>query len=259
MVEREFPEVTLVRNNENRGFATANNQGIKKCLGRYILLLNSDTIILGDVLHASIDFMDHHKEFGAMGCQVLNADQSIQSTCSGYPTLFRLLSMTIGFDRIPGLSFFDSYLLRSWDRNTPRDVEVISGCYLLFKQKILETVGNLDERFFFFAEETDWCRRIRKNGWRLCFAPVGQIIHYGGGSVKSLNYKRDVMLTAATVKLHQKYGGRLAKISSYIILMMFNASRAFFWWFLFTINKKHSPRKTHFFNVVRAYRDCWPK
>lgn len=258
MIVREFPDVILIANNANLGFAAANNQGFVVAKGEFLLMLNSDTIIIGNVLEKSVEFLKISQQIGAMGCQVLNTDGSIQPTCSGFPTLFRLAVMTLALDRIPGFSFLDTYLLRHWKRNNEREVEVISGCYLMFRKTVLEQVGPLDERFFFFAEETDWCRRVREAGWKLYFSPVGQIVHHGGGSVKKLSYKRDVMLTAATVRLHRKYGGMLSALMVYFVLMFFNVSRLLVWEVYSVKSKKHSCKAEHFRNVVKSHRACWP-
>jgi hypothetical protein len=258
MIARDFPEVILISNNANLGFAAANNQGFAVAKGEFLLMLNSDTLIIGDVLEESVEFLKTNQQIGAIGCQVLNNDGTIQPTCSGFPSLFRLTVMTLALDRIPELSLIDTYLMRHWMRNNEREVEVISGCYLMFRKTVLEQVGGLDERFFFFAEETDWCRRIRESGWKLYFSPVGQIIHHGGGSVKKLSYKRDVMLTAATVRLHRKYGGRLAALTVYFVLMIFNASRALVWSIYSLWSRNYSYKAEHFRNVVIEYRACWP-
>lgn len=259
MIKTEFPEVILIENSENRGFAAANNQGFDYCQGRYILLLNSDTVVQDNVLRASVKYLDAHPQAGAMGCQVLNTDYTIQRTCSGYPSLSRLLVMTLGLDKIPWLSFLDTYLMRAWGREDEREVEVISGCYLMIRREVLDGVGPLDERFFFFGEETDWCRRIKKPGWLLLFAPVGAIVHHGGGSVKKLNYKRDVMLTAATVRLHRKHGGLAAATAAYLILLLFNLSRGVAWAAATTVKPSATARAKHFIQVVRTWRSCWPK
>lgn len=250
MIEAEFPEVELIVNSDNRGFAAANNQAFARCQGQYILLLNSDTIVLDDVLSASVDYLQRHPKVGAMGCQVLNTDRTIQSTCSGYPTLTRLLIMTLALDRIPGLSMLDHYLMRRWRREEEREVEVISGCYLMVRRTVLAEVGMLDERFFFFGEETDWCRRIREAGSRLVFAPVGCIVHYGGGSVKKLNHQRDVMLTEALIKLHSKYEGRKGASLATTILFIFNGSRFVIYKILSILNKKYLNKADHFLKVT---------
>lgn len=259
MIEAEFPEAELIVNSANQGFAAANNQAFARCRGRYVLLLNSDTIVLDEVLPASVHYLQRHPQIGAMGCQVLNTDRTIQPTCSGYPTLFRLLIMTLGLDRIPCLSSLDHYLMRHWSRENEREVEVVSGCYLMVRGEVLAEVGPLDERFFFFGEETDWCRRIRKAGWQLTFATVGRIVHHGGGSVKKLNYQRDVMLTAATVRLHRKHGGLVAALAAYLILLVFNCSRAITWSVLAFLKASDAGRANHFIKVVRSSGACWPK
>ena len=172
-IREKFPQVELVVNHVNKGFAAANNQAFPLCRGSFLLLLNSDTIILDDVLSASLAYLQKHPQVGAMGCQVLNSDYSIQATCSGFPTIPRLALMTLALDRIKLFTQLDSYLMRSWDRKSEKAVEVISGCYLMIKKEVLEQVGNLDDNFFFFGEETDWCRRIKQKGLATLFCPCG--------------------------------------------------------------------------------------
>lgn len=257
MLKEEFADLFLVFNDDNRGFAAANNQGFLMANGKYILLLNSDTLVLGDVLGASLNYLEKNSEVGGMGCQVLNTNGSTQMTCSGYPTLARLAAMTFGLDRLA--SYFDHYQLRSWARNSEREVEVISGCYLLIRKSILDSIGGLDERFFFFGEETDWCLRMRLAGWSLRFAPVGQIIHHGGGSVKKLNHRRDLMLTEATIRLHKNNNGYLSAAIAYVLLAVFNFSRAILWNFLAIFSMKSRERAKHFRGVAGGTFSTWPK
>lgn len=259
MIEEHYPEVELIVNTKNTGFATANNQGFGLAKSELVLLLNSDTLILKDVLQKSVDYMQSNNNVGALGCRVLNTDLTMQSTCSGYPTLARLFFLTVGLDRLRSFSAFDGYLLRSWLRNSERDVEVISGCYLLTRKKIIESVGGLDENFFFFGEETDWCLRMRKAGWSLRFSPIGEIIHHGGGSVKKLNHLRDVMLTNATVRLHKKNTGIMAGIIAFLILVIFNFSRAIFWTIASLFKKEGEKRAKHFQKVAADTLATWPK
>lgn len=258
MVKQKFPEVVLVENQENKGFAAANNQGFAIARGNLVLLLNSDTVVLGDALSESVAYLKQHSDVGAMACRVLNTDRTVQRTCSGYPSLHRLLLMTLGVDRLLD-DRHDGYLMRGWDRNSERDVEVISGCYLLVRREVIDQVGGLDERFFFFGEETDWCLQMRRAGWRLRFAPVGEIIHHGGGSVKKLNYKRDVMLTDATVRLHGKNGGRMAALVAFLILLLFNGSRAMIWSLASAFRANAKARATHFRRVFASSMSTWPR
>lgn len=258
MVQEHYPSIKLIKNNDNFGFAAANNQAFLVAQGEFVLLLNSDTEILGDVITNSVDYLRNHPRVGAMGCRVLNSDRSMQATCSGYPTLFRLLKLTLGLDRLPIMKSFDGYLLRSWQRDTDREVEVISGCYLLVRRSIIESIGPLDDAFFFFGEETDWCLRIRKAGWQLRFSPVGEIIHYGGGSVKKLNHRRDVMLTEAIIRLHRKNGGIISAALAFLILAFFNLSHAMIWSILSIFNSDCRARAKHFRAVVFCTFETWP-
>jgi GT2 family glycosyltransferase len=260
-IRKDYTTVKLIANSSNLGFAAANNQAIKISAGQYVLLLNSDTLVLGDVLQKSIAYLAANPEVGGMGCRVLNTDGTMQPTCSRYPTITNLLLQISGLSKLPWPAFFDRYQMRRWARNTEREVEVISGCYILLRKKVIAEVGGLDEDFFFFGEETDWCHRIIKAGWTLKFAPVGEIIHHGGGSVRRLDYRRDLMLSSAMVKLHQKNSGWLSAVIVMIIVCSFNASRALYWGLLSLFSKRDhvQQRKRHFVGLVSNSARIWPQ
>jgi GT2 family glycosyltransferase len=260
MVESRFPQVLLIRNTENRGFAAANNQGFAVTRGRHVLLLNSDTLVHGTVLPDSVAWLEAHVGVGAMGCRVLNTDGTVQLTCSMYPSIPNLLLLTSGLAKLSRPAVLGRYAMRDWARDSEREVEVISGCYLLVRRAVIEQVGGLDEAFFFYGEETDWCRRIREAGWRLVFTPVGEITHHGGGTVKSLNHRRDVMLSEATVRLHLKHGGQAAAAAVFVILLVFNASRAAFWSVVSVVarSERAMERGRHFRAVLARTGQTWP-
>lgn len=251
MVTTEFPETVLIRNAENRGFAAANNQGFEVARGRHLLLLNSDTLILGDVLGASVRYLDTHEEVGAMGCRVLNPDRTMQRSCQMYPGLLNLALQVSGLSRLSWPAFFGRQLMMDWQRDSAREVETISGCYLILRREVLAGVGPLDEDFFFFGEETDWCRRMRDAGWRLMFVPVGEIIHHGSASARKLDHRRDLLLTAAIVRLHRKHGGRLSAAMAWTLLFAFNLSHAALWSALSLVRPgRAGPRARHFRRVT---------
>ena len=253
MVDAEFPQVTQIKNIDNRGFAAANNQGFQICTGRHVLLLNSDTYVLGNALADSVRFLDDHPDVGAMGCRVLNPDKTMQRTCSTWPRLLDLTFQTTGLWRLGTPKFFGRYQMTHWERDTEREVEVISGCYLMLRAEVLDQIGHLDEDFYFFGEETDWCRRIANAGWKLMFSPVGEIVHYGSASARKLNHKRDLMLTDATVRLHRKHSGPLHAKAAWVILFSFNASRAIFWSLRGLMKREGAKaRGVHFRNVVKG-------
>lgn len=259
MVVTNFPQAILICNAENRGFATANNQALASARGEYVLLLNSDTLVHGTVLESSQQYMNAHPDVGVLGCRVHNADGSLQITCSKWPSLVNLALLTSGLWKLPGPAFLDRYRMTRWDRTDARSVDVVSGCYMFVRASAMHEVGLLDESFFFYGEETDWCRRFQDADWQLQFAPVGAITHYGGGSVKRLNHRRDVMLTEATVRLHRKHGGLAAALACWAMLVIFNFSRATFWSIASLLRGSRArERARHFRRVVAASARTWP-
>lgn len=260
MVAEEFPGVRLIRNGANLGFATATNQGLRIAGGRHLLLLNSDTLVLGDVLADSVRYMDEHPDVGMMGCKVLNEDGTTQMTCSLYPSFLNLLLQTLGLNRLERPRWLRRYQMLDWARDDERDVEVISGCYLVARREAVAQVGLLDESFFLYGEETDWCRRCAEGGWRLVFAPIGNIVHFGSGSSRKLNYRRDLMLSEGTVRLHRKHGGRPAALSVWLLLLVFNLSRSAYWSLRSVADSSDAARSraSHFRQVVRHFTRAWP-
>lgn len=258
MVEREFPQATLIRNADNRGFAAANNQALRVADARHHLLLNSDTVVLGDVLTRTVEYMDAHPDVGVFGCRVLNADRTMQRTCFMYPSLLNLTLLTLGVEDMASPRFFGRRKMMRWLRDTERDVDVVTGCYLAVRDDAMREVGLLDESFFFFGEETDWCRRFSKAGWAVRFSPVGEIVHLGGASATRLNAKRDLLLTQGLVRLHRKHAGVLGAAAAWTILAGFNASRALVWSTLGLVRGERArARGAHFRGVLRGFGEIW--
>jgi GT2 family glycosyltransferase len=198
MVEGEFRGVLLVRNSQNAGFAKANNQGIRLARGRYVLLLNSDTIVRQGALGSMAAFLDSEAAVGGVACKLLNEDGTIQASVGDRPgpmlLLFRLLgaSRLISGDRprrrlARSFGFLLGRTVRSYltpyavDRS-PVEVESISAACLMLRKEVVEQVGFLDESFFMYLEDMDYCIRIRQAGWKLYYLPGGEVVHLGGGS-----------------------------------------------------------------------------
>jgi hypothetical protein len=257
----EFPQVRVIANRQNRGFAAANNQALQLAAGRCILLLNSDTVVLGDVLSRSVQYLDANPDVGAMGCRVLNPDRSLQPTCFQFPTLLNLSLLVSGLDRLPRPKFLGRFHMRGWARDHERDVEVVTGCYLMVRRAAIERVGHLDESFFFCGEETDWCRRFKADGWKVRFAPVGEIIHVGNASGRQHGFRRDLMLSQGMVRLHQKHTGMLAAMVAWILLLGFNASRAFYWllYGLVSNGELAMQRRQIYAATTLNFADAWPR
>lgn len=193
MVEAEFPKVRLIANSDNRGFAAANNQGLAIAQGRHVLLLNPDTIVLDHAIDRILVWLEARPEVGCVGCQVMEGPEVIQQTCFADPTPLNLAIVELGLARLfRWLPAFGRPWYRDWDRRSEHTVDVVSGMFMLVPRAVLDHVGLLDPDFFVYAEEADWCRRIRAAGWQCTFTPVAQIIHLDGGS-KSTSQIRSKM------------------------------------------------------------------
>lgn len=190
MLRRNFRELTVIANRENKGFAGANNQGIKIAKGRYVLLLNPDTIILEGAIDKMISWISDKSDVGCLGCQVWENTTDIQRTCFADPKPTNLFIISSGLMHLAKwLPSLGHPWYKDWDRRSVRDVDVVSGMFMLVPRPVIDQVGVLDEAFFVYAEEADWCRRIRKAGWRCVFTPEARILHLDGGSKSTVQIK----------------------------------------------------------------------
>jgi len=223
MVKRTFTGVKLIVNKENRGFATANNQGILAAQGRYVLLLNSDTEVLPDCFEKAVDFADSHSNSAVVGCRVLNPDKSLQPTCFMFPSVFNMaLSVSYLYKLLPRSSFFSRESMGQWDRQDIREVDVVTGCFMLVRAQAIREVGRMDERFFMYAEETDWCYRFKQAGWSIMFTPDCEIIHLGGQSSGKIRSEMLIQLRLSILKFIDKHHGRLKyKVACFLTIVFF--------------------------------------
>src|ERR1041385_437718 len=172
MVRERFPQVHLVENRENVGFARANNQALGQCTGKYVLLLNPDTLVASGALQALVDYLDQHPETGAVGARLLNPDGSLQISSHPRPTLSRELWRLFHLDKI---SPYAEYPKTKWETNRPQEVDVLMGACLLLRKEVLDQVGFLDEHYFIYSEEVDLCYRIQHTGWRIYWVPQAEV------------------------------------------------------------------------------------
>lgn len=212
MVREEFPEVRLIANAENRGFAGANNQGLRIATGEKLLLLNPDTIILDGAIDTMAAWLDAHPDVGCVGCRVMETDARLQLTSFADPGPLNLALVEFGLQRMaPRHRFWGRAEYGDWDRAGERDVDVVSGMFMLLPRAVVDEVGLLDEAFFVYSEEADWCRRIRNAGWRCVYAPVARIIHLDGGSKSTVQVRSAMYVQMQKSKMHylRKHHGRL--------------------------------------------------
>ncbi len=175
-----FPQVRLIRNAENLGFAQAVNQGLRLARGEYVLLLNSDACFLEGGLPGLVRFMEEHLEAAAAGPKVLNPDGSVQPSCFRFPTFRDILFESLFLQRLfPRSDFFNRRNMGGFLHNELREVDWVLGACLIVRRAVVEAVGPLDEHYFMYGEELDWCRTIRQLGYRIYYWPEPTVVHYG--------------------------------------------------------------------------------
>ncbi len=204
MVRKRFPQMSLIQNETNVGFARANNQAIQRCQGRYVLLLNSDTRVLGDALEQLVAFMEGHPRAGAAGARLLNADGSLQPSCHPMLTPGHEFWRLIFLDNIVHQA---TYGAKFWASSRPQQVEVIKGACLVLRREALSEVGLLDESYFMYTEEVDLCFRLARAGWQLWWVPAAQVIHYGEASSRQVAQDMYIQLYRSKIQFYRKFGG----------------------------------------------------
>lgn len=205
-----FPAVHFIANADNRGFSAANNQAIRLSQGRYVLLLNPDTIVGEDVLRGCVDFLDAHPDAGATGVRMLHADGSFApESRRGVPTPFTSFCKMSGLCHLfPHSTLFGRYYMRYLDASQPSRIEIISGAFCMLRRQALDQVGLLDERFFMYGEDVDLSYRLLLAGWHNWYLPLS-ILHYKGEStVKSSFRYVHVFYNAMLLFFNKHYGRR---------------------------------------------------
>ncbi|MBA7608257.1 N-acetylglucosaminyl-diphospho-decaprenol L-rhamnosyltransferase [subsurface metagenome] len=207
MIKEYFPRVNVIENRTNIGFSKGNNMVISKTKSDYVLLLNPDTIIVNHAIEKMVRFMYNHPETGISGCKVLNEDGTVQlASRRSIPTprvaFFRLSGLSRLF---PKSKIMAKYNLTYLDPDEPEEVDAVSGAFLMIRRKVIEEIGLLDERFFMYGEELDWCLRTKKAGWTVMYYPDAEIIHYKGECSKSNSRKATFEFYRSMYLFHKKH------------------------------------------------------
>lgn len=206
MVRQEFPWVKLVANSRNAGYAKGNNQGILLAEGRYVLLLNPDTVVPTGALGKLIAWMDSHPDVGAVGVRLLNPDGSVQPSCRSFPEPAYLLYESLGLTLLfPRSRRFGAYRMTWFRHDREMDVDQPMGSALAIRRETVEDVGLLDEEFPIFFNEVDWCYRARQKGWRIMFTPEVEIVHYGGRSTSQVRLSAILESHRSLVRFYRKH------------------------------------------------------
>jgi len=208
-IEKEFPQVVVVANHENRGFAAANNQAIELSHGEYVLFLNPDTILHPNSLDILIRFIDSNEDVGACGPKLLNADGSIQDSVRCFPSFRGALHRHTAFKFLGIFKYeYKKWVMNDYSYDIQRDVDQVMGAALMVRRLVTEQVGVMDERFFMYYEEVDLCYRIKQAGWRIVHIPEAVITHIGGGSSGQVPVSKRIMAMTSLLMFFRKHRGK---------------------------------------------------
>ena len=218
MVQRLFPEAILIQNTDNLGFARANNIGIRRARGRHIALVNSDVHVLPDCIEKLVQYLDANPNVSMVGPRILGRDGKLQTSHRGFPRLWNMFCRALALDSLlPNVPLFGGYLFKYSEPVTPTPVEIISGCFVLVSREALEEVGLLDELFFIYGEDMDWCKRFWRAGRPVVFVPAAESIHYGGGSSSNAPLRFFVEKQKADLQYWRKHHSRIS-VAVYLVL-----------------------------------------
>ncbi len=219
MIVQEFPEIMLIKNERNIGFAAANNQGLRSARGEALLLLNSDTEVRSGAFAQCLKFLDNNSPVGIVGCKLVNPDGSLQPSCESFLSLSSLFFENFFIERLFSKSaVFGQRALGGFAYHQARQVDYVKGAFLLIKRRALEDIGFLDENFFFYAEEMDWCYRARQKGWQTYFTPEAIVLHHGGQSSDPISPKMFVQLHRARYQFYRKHHNAFLSLLARLIM-----------------------------------------
>ncbi|MBN2180325.1 MAG: glycosyltransferase family 2 protein [Sedimentisphaerales bacterium] len=208
-IKEKFPKIKLIVNNENRGFAAANNLAIPESQGKYILFLNPDTIVHKNALDVLIEFMDNNDKAGACGPKLLNSDGTIQPSTRHFPDFYSALYQNTVFRNI-GIfrKQYQRYRMSDFSFNEQVNVDILMGAAIMTRRSIIDEIGAMDENFFMYYEEADLCYRIIAAGWNIVFVPNAAITHLGGSSSDQIPIKTHMMKLKSLLTYFRKHKGR---------------------------------------------------
>jgi GT2 family glycosyltransferase len=225
-VKAQFPEVTLICNQQNYGFAKANNMGIMASQGDYLFLINSDVIVGPDCFARMLEYMNQQPEIGVLGPKIVGSNGRVQRSCMRYPSLWNATARALALDSLlPRSTVLGSHLLTFWAHDETCSVDVINGCFWLIRRTAIEKVGLLDEQFFIYGEDIDWCRRFTEFGWKVVFFPEADAVHYGGASSSNAPVRFYLEMQRANYQYWLKHHSRAASDVFLLINLLHHSLR----------------------------------
>jgi GT2 family glycosyltransferase len=248
---RGYPGVRVISNTQNVGFAAANNQAIVATESRYVMILNPDTSVDAGTIEALVHFLDTSPGAWVAGPMILNLDRTVQRSGVRFPSRWNILVESLFLDRLFSNSrIFGSHKEMYEDPWKPRLVDYLQGSALMVRREAIEKVGGLDEAFFMYFEEADWCYRIRKAGGEVHYWPVGKVVHYGGDAFAHFDERRLVYYHRSLLRFFKKHYSTKRAIGLKAILGLRSMLRLLLW---LTIAVMSPSRRNQAVSSARGY------
>ena len=250
MLKEKFPEVKIIQNDHNVGLGKASNQGIEATSGRYILLLNNDTLVNGPSLNTLVDFLDQHPDTGAVGGKLLNPDGSLQAAGSNFPSLLEDFLVSTRLGAVIWPNFPDHK-----ESNQQKEVDWIGSACLLVRRKALDQVGLLDEKYFIYGDEADLQYRLKKAGWPTYFLPEVTTIHFGGRSMD--RWRRRKMVYRGKMMFYRKNYGAFQTFILRLMLFVLSIGKLVPWSIAFLFPGWNDRAKKELHSNVEVIQLCF--
>jgi len=253
MIEGRFPNVKLIKSNENLGFAKGNNLAIRQCVGRYIALVNPDVIVLPGCLDTLADFLDQNPKVGNVGPRVLNPDGTLQSSCRRFPTLWNnFCTATTLASVFKRTRFFAGEHMLFFPHDRTLAVDVLVGCFSMIRREAFEAVGLLDEGLFMYGDDVDWCRRCWNAGWEVVFFPGAKAIHDRGSITAAYPVRFALAQQRSILYYWAKHHGRFGLFGIRSVLFCHHVPRYLFGLVSRFVRASRSQHREARTQVVRA-------
>jgi GT2 family glycosyltransferase len=207
-VQSRYPNLTVIKNKNNLGFASAVNMGIKTIKCDYILLINPDSVILDHSISKMVDFMGKTSDCGVLGGWVTYPDGRRQESCRRFPTFWRVVlgrRSSVLYRLFPNNPFSRDYLMTSENLSKTQEVDFVAGSFMMLRKKALDEVGLFDEDFFLYVEDADLCFRMKQHGWKVFFYPEARCLHYYGENIRQDNIRPEIYHAKSMYKFYKKH------------------------------------------------------
>jgi len=249
-VKTNYPETIVIANNANLGFAKANNLGINRSKGRYICLVNSDVEMLDGCLSSLMTFMDENPGVGISGPKLFYPDLTTQNSCRKFPSLWNNLSPALGLNKIfRNSAFFSDEHMTYFEHDNMLFVDYLAGCVLFVRRKAAEKVGFLDERFFIYSEEVDWCKRFKQSGWHVAFFPEATAVHHHGASSSKDPLRFVLAHQKSLLQYWDKHHNRVSRMCVRLVLILKHLLRIISNAILYCVSSNNRSRITNRINT----------